>query len=166
MESINEKSRFSSYRSNRFYNVFDNASALVYHKDHILDFLGNKVSHDNLKLQSITADLNDADILSTVSALAHFNYLVTNPYWMLLNSYKSYADFPPYVKLLQQFFTFNTGVPVFSEFITPSLNISGVDTDSDTFRKAFKLICEKSSEVLSRQLNDFIGYFLGNWTKI
>ena len=44
------KSQFTTYRSNRFNNIFENAVAILAHKDHCLHFLQNCISHCNLKL--------------------------------------------------------------------------------------------------------------------
>ena len=70
-----------------------------------MDFVTNKCSNDYLKLTSVLEDLQDENIVSMIAAVAFFNYLVTKPYWDLMQSDKhSYFDFPPYVKKLKTFF--------------------------------------------------------------
>ena len=159
----NEKSRFTSYRSNRFNNIFDNSSALLYHRDMILKFLKDMVSHENTKFKSIIMDLEDPHIISMVSAIAKFNFLVSNPYWLLIQSEKSYGDFPPYVKMLQTFFKAGTitQFPVFEEFKTQSHNFPLHTTPE--VEEVFRKMCVACEEVLTRQLSDFIddGVFAG-----
>ena len=96
------KSKFTSFRSNRFNNLFVNASAIIFHKDHIKTFLDEYVSHNNLKLKSIVSDLNDTIILSNVSVLSFFHLFFTDPYWKLMESTKPYSEFPTYVKLMAE----------------------------------------------------------------
>ena len=57
------KPAFTSYHCNRFNNLFQNATALLFHRHHIKQFLDEFVSHSNLKLQSILADLEIREFL-------------------------------------------------------------------------------------------------------
>ena len=66
------------------------------------NFLDQNVSHSNLKLTSVITDLRDERIISIIAVLSFFHVFLTEPYWMLLNSSKSYADFPCYVKQMKQ----------------------------------------------------------------
>ena len=70
-----KKSLFSSYRSNRFNNLFQNASALLFHKSDIELFINEYASNSNLKLQSILEDLSDIKILNSVATLFFFSCL-------------------------------------------------------------------------------------------
>ena len=97
------KSRFFSHRSNSFNNVFENASALIFHEHHITSFLENYVSLSNLKLKSILLDIKDERIMNMMRAFAKFNHLVSSPYWKLMNSDVPYSDFHFYVKKLRPF---------------------------------------------------------------
>ena len=49
---------FTSYRSNRFNNVFENPVVIAHHKDAI-HFLLHRVSHSNKKLLSVVYNLQD-----------------------------------------------------------------------------------------------------------
>ena len=79
------KCRFTSFRGNRFNNLFDNSSALIFHKHHIPDFSENFASNGNLKLQSILLGLKDKKIVSITCAMAFVNNLLTSPYWKLMH---------------------------------------------------------------------------------
>ncbi|KAK3774837.1 hypothetical protein RRG08_018828 [Elysia crispata] len=89
------KSKFTSYRSNRFNDLFQNATALLYHRLHVPIFLNEYASTSNLKLMSIVEDLGDKRIISNIAALSVFHLHFSEP---LMNSSKTYLDFPDYVK--------------------------------------------------------------------
>jgi hypothetical protein len=86
-------SLFSSYKGNRFNNLFENAVAVILHREHIVNFLDNCCSHRNQKLKSVLEAIGNAKIMSSVLAVALFNKLLTKPYWQLVNSSKSYSSF-------------------------------------------------------------------------
>ena len=118
--------QFTSYRSNRFNNLFQNATALLHHKSDILLFLTEYVSHSNLKLQSVVADLKDKRVMSGIAALSFFHIYFKEPYWLLMNSQKTYLDFPHYVRKMEatlilwssEEFVFSKATSVFSDFKT------------------------------------------------
>ena len=60
------------------------------------------MSHSNLKLQSVVADLKDKRIMSGIAALSFFRSFLTEPFWLLRNSRKTYLDFPDYVRTMHQ----------------------------------------------------------------
>lgn len=62
------KSLFCSFRSNRFNNVFENACALIAHKDHIVDFVDNFCSHSRVTRSSSVSKM----LLLTKSFLLSF----------------------------------------------------------------------------------------------
>ncbi|XP_012946168.1 uncharacterized protein LOC101863077 [Aplysia californica] len=159
LESIKIKSKFTSYRNNRFNNVFDNSSALLFHREHIIDFLTKSVSHENLKLLSILEDIKDDNIMAMVSALDKFNTLFTSPYWSLLNSKVSYGEFPPYVKLMEEFLTTKPSTSVFPDFVSPDSHpISSICHESrETFKNVYNRLHSNTLDVLKRQVSDFIG---------
>ncbi|GFS12825.1 hypothetical protein ElyMa_003121000 [Elysia marginata] len=86
------KSRFCSFRANRFNNVFENASAIVFYQHHIVSFLEDFVSHSNLKSKNDAMDLQDEKIMDMMRAFSKFNFLVTSPYWKLMNSNVPYSS--------------------------------------------------------------------------
>ena len=49
-ESNNITSKFTSSRGNRFNNLLENSSAVIFHHNHIVDFLENHASNSNLKI--------------------------------------------------------------------------------------------------------------------
>ena len=104
LQSVFEGCIFSSYRTNRFNNVPHNCTALIKHKDDIIDLIENKCSHANLKLASVLDGILDNNIVSMIAAVACFNYIVTKPFWDLMQGdTHSYYDFPPFVKKLKTF---------------------------------------------------------------
>ena len=103
LESLGKKSKFTCFRSNRFNNTFENASAIIHHKDDMVSFLTDYVSHSNRKLESILQDLADERIVALVQSIALFHVFFTGPYWALMNSHTSYAHFPQYVSKMKTF---------------------------------------------------------------
>ncbi|GFO13157.1 craniofacial development protein 2-like [Plakobranchus ocellatus] len=101
LNTLNKKSLFTSYRRNRFNNVFFNATALLYHLDDLKTFLKDYVSHSNNKLESILLDLED-NILMFVAALSFFNEMLTEAYWDLMQSNRPYGQFLGYVSLMEK----------------------------------------------------------------
>ena len=155
----NVKSRFSSFRSNRFNNTFDNASAIIFNRDHIIRFLENYCTHSNLKLKSILLDILDERVINMVSALDRLNYLFTSPYWRLMNSHITYDQFPAIVQKLQAFL--KSADPVSSvalpEFADPLLQTCPPNESNIIFNQTFSSLCSRALAVLERQLCDFVG---------
>ena len=155
----NVKSRFSSFRSNRFNNTFDNASAIIFHRDHIIRFLENYCTHSNLKLKSILLDILDERVINMVSALDRLNYLFTSPYWRLMNSHITYDQFSAIVQKLQAFL--KSADPVSSvalpEFADPLLQPCPPNESNIIFNQTFSSLCSRALAVLERQLCDFVG---------
>ena len=117
-------SLFSSYRSNQFNNLFQNATALLSHWKDIELFITEYAGHSNLKLQSVIADLQDNRIINAIAVLSFFHVHLTDQYWQLMNSSKSYSDFPQYVRkmkhVLSEWNSFDVELvpwqPVFTDF--------------------------------------------------
>ncbi|GFO41302.1 hypothetical protein PoB_006780700 [Plakobranchus ocellatus] len=168
------ESLFTSYRCNRFNNLFQNASALLCHKQDIQVFLQEYASHSNLKLQSVLADLQDPRIINSIASLSVFDVFFTSPYWRLMNSNTSYADFAPYVKKMSIFLKswscadfIHTDIcnlsSVFDDFEASIKEASVLSKffESDCFVAALFSLCmkkvsEKCSAALDRQLSDFL----------
>ena len=86
------KSHMTSYRGNRFNSFFEGAVAIVHHEEHIKTFFCQGfLSHTNLKLQSVEADINDPRLVALLCAVGLLYLRVTGPYWNLLNSNVPYA---------------------------------------------------------------------------
>ncbi|GFO24639.1 hypothetical protein PoB_005114400 [Plakobranchus ocellatus] len=167
LSSQGKKSTFSSFRSNRFNNLFQSATALLHHKDDIIKFLNEYVSSSNLKLENILLDLKDSRILSFIFALSFFHELFTEPYWKLLNSTEPYSRFPKYVQLMESTlqswispdFDLFSAVPVFSNFgATCALvfsRLKAAECKQEHIILSIKKIAEQFWIVLKRQLSDF-----------
>ena len=67
--SKGKKSMFTSYRSNRFNCLFQNATAFLYHRQDIMDFLTDFNRHGNKKLQSVLENTTDKRILANIAVL-------------------------------------------------------------------------------------------------
>ena len=166
------KSQFSSYRSNRFNNIFENAVALLFHYEDCFSFISDWVSHTNRKLQSICFDLRDATIMSIINAIALFSTYLTTPYWALMNSSVPYGHFPRYVRSMEAAldrwssddfelqelllekpifdcsFSSNSGVAM--SFLQSEY------CDESMVATVFKRIAKQCKQVLARQLSDFL----------
>ena len=131
------RSLFSSFRSNRFNNLFQNATALLAYRKDIELFITEYSSHSNLKLQSVIADLQDN--ISTIAVLSFFHLHLTDQYWQLMNSSKSCSDCPQYVRkmkhVLSEWNSFDVELvswqPVFTDF-----PVSDWKKDVSTFSKS------------------------------
>ncbi|GFO35080.1 hypothetical protein PoB_006158500 [Plakobranchus ocellatus] len=174
--SLGKKSTFTSFRSNRFNNLFENASAVVFHHKDVFSFLLDHCSHSNLKLKSIIADLQDSRILNIVAAMSLFHALFSAPYWSLMNSSESYGQFPQYVSKMktsleiwcEPLFELTAAKSVFENFLSDSTFIldfinSLPGAAKDSVLSSFKLISQHCYTVLKRQLCDFLdgGPFAG-----
>ena len=68
--STGVKSTFTSHRSNRFNNVFENPVFVKAHQKDAIHILLHRVSHSNNKLLSIVYDLQDKTVMSFVAPIA------------------------------------------------------------------------------------------------
>ena len=167
-DQLNIVSKFSSHRSNRFNNVFENAFALVCHHEHVVDFLTNMLSGENLKLQSVVADLQDPNVLSLIGAMSLFNLTITGPYWRLMNSSLPYGSFPVFVKQMKSMFEKFLSLPSFNDHEMVSVFADYPISDEHTLKfvrdkcvidvvfSTLKTIVRESCDVLHRQLGDFL----------
>ncbi|KAK3784188.1 hypothetical protein RRG08_001496 [Elysia crispata] len=127
LDSIGVRSKFTSYRANRFNCLFQNAFALCFHRDHVIKLLEDHVSHSNMKTKNVLADVKDDKVMAMVTALSHFNYFLTAPYRQLMNSTKAYGEFPAYAKKMETFLIQGSYVdsvpmvPCFPDFINKDI---------------------------------------------
>lgn len=170
--SKGKKSLFTSYRANRFNNLFQNASAFLHHRGDIVEFLTEFNSHENQKLLSILEDANDKRVLANVAVLSFLHAFITEPYWNLMNSAKSYADFPMYVKQLHAVLCdwgqnaidlTQVFESVFEDFPSNPVHAAVIheflqsnDCLTDIFKESFHKICLQCDVALKRQLHDFL----------
>lgn len=181
-ELKNISSSFSNFRSNRFNNIFENACALIIHKDNILDFLQNFSTIKNKKLSSVQDAVQNSKILGTVLAVGILNKLITKPYWDLMRSKEPYSSFPPYVRLMDAAFqrwslisdsgeigrleaAFDSSQSK-SKTITIDFlaELDSGDYCRETFQKTFSAVVTEMKDVLRRQLSEFLqdGVFAGD----
>ena len=102
----------TSYRSNRFNCCFEGAAATIFHQEDIIAFLRDGVSHSNLKLQSVEADLQDQRLVTLLSAVALLYFRVTGPYWKLLKSDVPYTRFHIYVQKMDTLLPTGRQIPL------------------------------------------------------
>ena len=84
--------KLTSFRSNRFNNLFEVASAVLFHREHILDFFSAVKAPSNLKQKSVVEDLKSKQVLIMVACLAVMFIYVTGPFWQLVRSDTHYLD--------------------------------------------------------------------------
>ena len=101
---VESESRVTSYRANRFNNLFQAAAALHFHRADIKNFLEKYLAKQNRKIQSICADNKCDQVDCHVTALGLLYFRVTGPYWELLAQDIHYLDFCIYVNQLLQHF--------------------------------------------------------------
>jgi len=94
-----QKSRMTSYRSNRFNSFFEGAAAIIHHQTDLRSFFPS-LGHSNLKIESLAADLDDQRLMICVCAVALIFIRITGPYWGLLQSHVKYNEFYEYVQCL------------------------------------------------------------------
>ncbi|GFR74711.1 hypothetical protein ElyMa_000436500 [Elysia marginata] len=171
-DTFSIKSIYTSYRSNRFNNLFENSVALLFHRTHSLQFLEDFVSHFNRKLESISYDLQDKRLMSIITALGLLSTYLTTPYWTLMNSLTPYGQFNAHVQSMKtalerwssgdfKLSQLRTEEPVFGEAFSISSDVALTFLKSNLCDEVlctgiFKAICEQFIEVLNRQLNDFL----------
>lgn len=96
------KTQLTSYRSNRFNSFFLGAAALIHHLEDLQSYLQDGyLSHNNLLIDSVRADLIDENLLSLVCAIAILYLRVTGPFWQLLESSVKYTDFHRYIQMME-----------------------------------------------------------------
>ena len=87
----------TSFKGNRFNNLFEAASALHFHRQHIVEFFTIYMADRNQKLESVLNDAESDSVAVYVLALALMYHKVTGSYWKLLGSKTHYLDFYQHV---------------------------------------------------------------------
>lgn len=101
--ALSKDSSLTSFRCNRFNNIFENACAVMKYRSEMLQFFQEFCTTSSLKIRSAVADLQDDTLMQLVSVLAFFSILLTTPYWQFMQSNKPYSAFPPVVLRTQTF---------------------------------------------------------------
>ena len=102
--SVGERSNVTSFRMNRFNNFFEGAGALHFHKEHVIDFLGNYKDARNLKLEGVYCDATSDHLQACVRALGIIFHKITGPFWRMLQSDVNYADLHVYIQKMHKCF--------------------------------------------------------------
>ena len=61
-------------------------------------------SDRNLKIQSVALDVEDDNLMIIIGALTVFYFIVTGPYWKVVNSSIPYSQFHTYVQTMYSCF--------------------------------------------------------------
>ena len=79
--SFCEKSFIPSFKSNRFNCHFEAAAAIVFHFSKIkMFFTSGILNAPNLKLESVSCDVQDCFVMSVICCLTFFFLKVTGPF--------------------------------------------------------------------------------------
>ena len=89
--SLKKSSQPSSFRSNRFNNLFASAAGLVYHQQDILHFFELR-KPSNLKQKSVLADASCQKLNTMLLGLALMFVYITGPFWIFVRSEIHYFD--------------------------------------------------------------------------
>ena len=169
-ETLNEPSFITSFRMNRFNNFFQGAAGLYFHRDHISTFLHEYKGPLNMKLESVLLDCNCPQINAIERALGIIYYVVTGPFWNLLQSNVHYLDQYKYIQAMLKKFQdwcqdgselLKEGVCLFPEFAVKQDVVFGSlykeqESNSDLTKSVLEKIMGGFVEVTKRQLNDFL----------
>ena len=97
------QSAISSFKANRFNNMFQAAGALHYHQRDINSFLSTCMADLNWKQEGLLHDSACINIDNHLVALGLLFYRLTGPYWQLLGKGGHYLDFFRHVVDMKEF---------------------------------------------------------------
>ncbi|GFR74879.1 hypothetical protein ElyMa_000440800 [Elysia marginata] len=176
--SFCEKSQIPSFKGNRFNCHFEAAAAIIFHVDKIKTFFTSGILNaPNLKLESVSCDVQDNTLMSIACCLALFFLKVTGPFWKLVNSSVKFTDFHHYFKMLDGALSRWSADPnellnhdficIFDDqMCAKSVMFDAVHDfaskcDSGFLTAICKSLCQEALIVTRRQLVDFLddGYF-------
>lgn len=104
-EETNRRSQVTSYRSNRFNCYFQGAAAIIHHLDDMKAFFSKGfLSHSNMKIEGVAADIEDLSLMVVVCAIAVLFIHVTGPYWELVQSATKHSEFHKYAQKMERYF--------------------------------------------------------------
>ena len=147
---VESESRVTSYRANRFNNLFQAAAALHFHRADIKNFLEKYLAKQNRKIQSICADNKCDQVDCHVTALGLLYFRVTGPYWELLAQDIHYLDFCIYVNQLLQHFQRWAANPAdaFSQEFDPLFGKRFMP-DPDMFQALLSISVDQQAKVMA-----------------
>ncbi|XP_076470372.1 uncharacterized protein LOC143300520 [Babylonia areolata] len=172
--NLQEKpSAITSFRGNRFNNLFSAAAGLIHHRDDIIQFFRRRPP-SNLKQTSVEADAKCDAVNTMVLGLAVMYIYITGPFWNLVNSNIHYLDQHQFIQPMHS---------CLKELAAhPDLLISDVPDDFESVRlrntlvadsvlqavanvsedhkplllAVFKAVAKHFVQVVERQLGDFL----------
>ena len=169
--ALNEKpSVISSFKANRFNNLFEAAAALTYHRDDIITFLRDYMPDKNSKLQSVLADATSDQVAVYLLTLALLYFRLTGPYWRLLGSRTHYLDFYKHVvQMKDQLDQWSqNGSTIFSAELPPLFGqqmqdcasfraaIQVAETTKQQIISIYQSLCGELITVVDLQLSNFL----------
>ena len=169
---VERRSTVTSFRENRFNNLFQAAGSLHFHRQDIQACLGTYLPKLNNKTESVLADCESEEIDCHLVALGLLYFRVTGPYWSLLGTALHYLDFHYHIgrlhTLLQDWQTDASHAldanfqPLFPDVhfqhndnILQSLLCVG-DEKAAKVKSILEEICTGLVTVTERQLGDFL----------
>lgn len=87
------KSTVTSFKGNRFNNLFQAAASLHHHRTDIMIFLKDYMPALNLKQDSVLYDASCQSVDAMTVSLGIVFHKITGPYWILIGSDVQYLDF-------------------------------------------------------------------------
>jgi aubergine-like protein len=170
-DSLDHGSFVTSFRMNRFNNFFQGAAGLYFHQEHIQNFLSNYREKLNQKLLSVLYDCQSTEIQALIRALGIIYYVVTGPFWNLLQGDVEYVDQYKYIQdMLSKFKIWaadsstllNSTASIFPQYAV-KIDLVGqqlfVETNEECAlltKSALEKIMAGFVEVTQRQLKDFL----------
>ena len=165
-----KRSVISSFKGNRFNNLFEAAAALNFHRADIITYLQEYLPERNGKLESVLSDALCDQLAHYVLALALLFFRVTGPYWELLGSGVLYLDFFLHVVAMKQQLQewsddastiFNPELPALFGRQQPhcapfEAAVQVEDTSRQAVNKIVQSLCGQLLTVLDAQLKDFL----------
>ena len=169
--SFNSKpSMISSFKANRFNNLFQAGAALFHHRQDIIQFLRDYMPDRNQKLDSVLCDALSDQVHVYILVLTMLFFRLTGPYWQLLGSHTHYLDFYQHVVAMRgQLMEWSQDASGIFDTTAPTL--FGIQQqDSATFTAAlttaddikqevisiFQPVCQQLLKVVDLQLKDFL----------
>jgi aubergine-like protein len=163
-------STISSFKSNRFNNLFEAAAALHFHREDIILFLRDYMPHKNGKLKSVLFDACCDHVAAYTLTLALLFFRLTGPYWQLLGSDLHYLDFHEHVVNMRDQLNdwsknaqgiFSPEHPtLFGQPSPDSASFTAAVTVKDELKEQvveiFQPLCKELSTVVDLQLADFL----------
>lgn len=173
--SQQKSSQLTSFRANRFNNLFQAAAGIIHHRKDILEFFDLRVA-TNLKQKSVLADAECSSLTTMLLGLALMFVYFTGPFWIFVRSDVHYLDQRTFIQPMHIFLKDMCQHPEMLlqvEEVPHELesfrmrNLLSVDTvllmrntispdDRCLLGKVMKSLAQEFVQVIERQLSDFL----------